>query len=108
MSEIKITCRGCQAPSAFNNPNEHTIIINGAASPSEAPLDLELVAIWPDGTESTVQSMQVNFVDPLCDKNLFADLENLFLRADVGSKNMVSKTIGPFLDSADICGGWPV
>jgi hypothetical protein len=52
--------------------------------------------------------MQVNFVDPLCDKNLFADLENLFLRADVGSKNMVSKTIGPFLDSADICGGWPV
>ena len=80
-------------------------MIHGAASPNAAPLDLELIATWPDGAESSVQRMKVNFVDPLCDSSHFTDLENLLLRADVGSKKSVTKTLGPFLNSADSCGG---
>ncbi len=84
--------------------NQRSILIDGAISQKAASLELELVAIWPDGAESTVQSMKVDFVDPLCDINLFTDLENLFLHANVGSSNMVSKTLGPFLNAADSCG----
>ncbi len=86
-------------------PNNRQILINGAASSSAAPLDLELVAIWPDGAEQSLQRIQVNFVDPLCDSAHFTDFENVLLRADVGSKNTVSKTLGPFPDSTDSCGG---
>ena len=48
--------------------------------------------------------MKVNFVDPLCDKYLFTDLDDLFLRADVGSETVVSRKLGPFLNAADRCG----
>ena len=73
-------------------------MIYGPESLSAAPLNLELVAIWPDGIESFVQRMKVIFVDPLCDRLHFTDLENLFLHADVGSNKLVSTTIGPFPD----------
>jgi len=72
--------------SAVNIQNEKSVMIHGAASPDSKPLDLELVAIWPDGTETSVQRMKVDFVDPLCHSSHFTDLDNLFLRADVGSK----------------------
>ena len=49
--------------------------------------------------------MKVNFVDPFCEIWPFTDLENILLRADVGSNEVVSKTIGPLYDSTDICGG---
>ena len=49
--------------------------------------------------------MLVNFFDPLCDISHFVDLQNLLLRADVGSKKTDSKLLGPFLDPADVCGG---
>jgi hypothetical protein len=80
------------------------VLIHGAKSTSAAPLDLELVAVWPDGTESSLQRMKVNFVDPLCDSSHFTDLENILLRAGAGSKKVVSKILGPFLDSVDKCG----
>ena len=35
----------------------------------------------------------------------FTEFENPFLRADVGSKKVVSKTLGPFPDSVKNCGG---
>jgi hypothetical protein len=47
--------------------------------------------------------MKVSFVDPLCDKRHFTDLENLLLRADVASNQLVSASIGSLLDSADSC-----
>jgi hypothetical protein len=79
-------------------------VIQGAAFPGSKPFDLELVAIWPDGIETSVQRMKVSFVDPLCDSSHFTDLKNPILRADVGSKKVVSRTIGPFLESAGSCG----
>ena len=49
--------------------------------------------------------MKVNFVDPLCDSSHFTDLENMLLRADVGSNKIISKKLGPFFDFTDSCGG---
>jgi hypothetical protein len=89
LSEIKIVCRGCQTTSAVKITNKQSIIIHGASSTNAAPLDLELIAIWPNGSESSVQKMKVNFVDPLCDKLLFTDFENPLFRADVGSNKVV-------------------
>ena len=79
------------------NLNEHSILIHGAGATNAAPLDIELVAIWPDGSEKSVQRMKVNFVNPFCEIWPFTDLENILLCADLGSNGVVSKTIGPFL-----------
>jgi hypothetical protein len=48
--------------------------------------------------------MNVDFVDPFCDKYLFTDFDDLFFRADVGSKDVVSRKLGPFFNAADSCG----